>query len=72
MIEHIERFLRLKEQIRQLAGSRQKLRALHLSASGTPTDPDVATREKAFLIQVRLDLEAQVDGSTHEPLLPEE
>ena len=61
MVRNFQRLLRLREQIHQLAASRPKICALHLSASGNPTDPDTASREKAILMQLRLHLEAQLD-----------
>jgi hypothetical protein len=62
MLEQVERFFRLKHQIEQLRQRRPKVKDLHLLLPGKPTDPHAATKEKAFLMQLRLHLEAQLDS----------
>ena len=61
MIEQVERFFRLKHQIELLRQRRPRVKELHL-LSGKPSDPHAATREKAFLMQLRLHLQAQLDS----------
>jgi hypothetical protein len=60
MVEQFERSLSLKQQIRRLRRSKPPIKQLHLSPSGKPTDPQSTIWEKAFLMQLRLHLEAQV------------
>jgi len=62
MVEQVERFFRLKHQIAQLRQQSPKVRELHLSPSGKLTDPRATLREKAFLMQLRLYLEAQMES----------
>lgn len=62
MVEQMERSLRLKQELRQLRQSRLPVRSLHLSPSGGATDPHSVIREKAFLMQLRLHLEAQIEA----------
>jgi hypothetical protein len=62
MLEHVERFLRLKAQIEQLRRRRPKVKELHLSPSGRVSQPRAAVMEKAYLMQLRLHLEAQLES----------
>jgi hypothetical protein len=64
MVRHVERFFRLKHQIEQLRHRRPKIKELHLSPSGKLTQPHVAVMEKAFLMQLRLHLEAQMETAS--------
>lgn len=63
MLEQVERFFRLKHQIEQLRRRKPRIKELHLSPSGELTQPHATVMEKAFLMQLRLHLEAQMDSS---------
>jgi hypothetical protein len=63
MPEQVERFFRLKHQLEQLRRRRPKVRELHLPPSGRLTEPQAAVMEKAFLMQLRLHLEAELESS---------
>ncbi len=62
MLEQLERFFRLKHQIELLRRHRPKVKELHLLPPGKPSDPRAAILEKAFLMQLRLHLEAQLES----------
>jgi hypothetical protein len=64
MLEQVERFFRLKHQLEQLRRRRPKVKELHLSPSGAPTHPYAALMEKAFLMQLRLHLEAEIETAS--------
>ena len=60
--EHIEKFFRLKEELRrQVMRPKGTAKLLYLDHSGTLPDPDAAFLQKAYLMQVRLALEARLD-----------
>ena len=54
------------EELERLAGITSLLRLLHLPAAVRPKDAQVAVLEKAYLMQLRLDLEARVDSANRE------
>jgi len=55
------------EEIRKLAGITAMIRLLHLPAVGRPKDTQVFVLEKAYLMQVRLDLESKVEAVCTDP-----
>lgn len=59
-LAHMERFLRLQNQIRELRRSRPKAGLLHLSCSGCSC-PQKSMRETAYLMQLRLHLETELE-----------
>lgn len=61
----IERSLYLKHQLRLAKRSKPKANLLHLRLPGKPSDPGKAIQEKAFLMQLRLHLEAQLETGSH-------
>jgi hypothetical protein len=63
-LAEMERCLRLRHQLRLAFQSQPKAAILHLSHAGGATDPAKAIREKAFLMQLRLHLEAQTETGT--------
>jgi hypothetical protein len=60
MHEQVERFFRLKHQLEELRRRRPKIKELHLPPCGIVTRPRAAVMEKAYLMQLRLHLEAQM------------
>jgi hypothetical protein len=66
MPEQLERFFRLKNQLEQLRRRHAKIRELHLPPSGKLTEPQAAVMEKAYLMQLRLHLEAQAESGSRQ------
>ncbi len=63
MVRQVERFFQLKHQIEHLRRRRPKVKELHLTPSGKLTQPQAAVMEKAFLMQLRLHLEAETEDT---------
>jgi hypothetical protein len=61
--ERLERLLRLRSQLRAAALAKPRTRFLHLPPKGVRSDPARSVQESAFLMQVRLHLEAQIQTS---------
>lgn len=59
----LEQHLRLKHQLRVARSSRPKSRLLHLPPDNISNHPAKTIREKAFLMQLRLHLEGQIERS---------
>jgi hypothetical protein len=54
------------EEIQRLTGITALIRLLHLPPVPRPKDTQVAVLEKAYLMQVRLDLESKVEAAIQE------
>jgi hypothetical protein len=54
------------EELERLTGITALIRLLHLPPVPKKRDIQVSVLEKAYLMQVRLDLEAKVDSATQE------
>jgi hypothetical protein len=54
------------EEIRRLTGITAMIRLLHLPPVPRPKAPQVSVLEKAYLMQVRLDLESKVEAAIQE------
>lgn len=65
MLDQVERFFRLKHQIELLRLRRPRVKHLHLLPSGKPTPARTAVMDKAFLMQLRLHLEAQMESEAN-------
>ena len=65
MLDQVERFFQLKHQIERLRRQRPRVKELHLSPLGKPTPPRTSLMDKAFLMQLRLHLEAQMEAEAN-------
>jgi hypothetical protein len=58
--------MEMLEELRRLTGITAMIRLLHLPAVPKPKDTQASLLEKAYLMQVRLDLEAKVEAESQE------